>query len=95
MDPRKGLFQNCFGMFDLKVISEDIVSIEKKYLHPQQMRYQMESGYDEDYVIVPTLLSIQTGKVPIPFRINHSSDNTTHELLWVQDARDYPLQIYC
>ena len=94
MDPRKGLFQNCFGMFNLEVISEDIVSVEKKYLHPLQKRYHMESGYDEDYVIVPTLSSIQTGNVPLPFRINHNSDNPTHELVWIQHADDYPCSHY-
>ena len=54
-DPRKGLFQNHHGKFDLHVFEDNIVSMEKTKLHPNQRRYPMDSGYDEDHVIVPTV----------------------------------------
>ena len=85
-----GLFQNCHGKFDIDVIGVDIITIEKRLLHPLQKRYQMESGYDEDFVICPTLQSIVTGKVPFAFRVNHSKLHFTHRLVWVQSQLDYP-----
>ena len=89
-DPGLGLFQRCDGQFDLEVVGENIVSVNRKLLHPLQGRYVMDSGYDEDFVICPTLKSIQTGNVPLPFRINHSECNPTHELVWIPHALDYP-----
>ena len=89
-DPRMGVFQNHDGKFDLHVMSEDIISIPKKNMHAVQRRYQMESGYDEDFVIVPTLKSITRGEVPLPFRVNHSKTDPTHELRWVSSTHDYP-----
>ena len=89
-DPRKGLFQNHHGKFDLHVFGDNIVSVEKTKLHPRQRRYPMDSGYDEDYVIVPTMESILSGDVPLPFRVNHSSSNPTHKLVWHSHSRDYP-----
>jgi hypothetical protein len=93
-DPRQGLFQEHHGKFNLDVIGPDIVSMDRTQLHPSQVRYVMESGYDEDFVIVPTLLSIQSGEIPLPFRVNHDSHNPTHRLVWVPDGDDYPHSHY-
>ena len=54
----------------------------------------MESVYDEDFMICPTLQSIVTGNVPLPFRVNHSEFNFTHKLTWVPHALDYPYSYY-
>ena len=89
-----GLFQRHHGKFNLSVISDDIVSIHKTSVHPLQKRYHMESGYDEDFVICPTLQSIQSGNVPFPFRVNHSQFKFTHKLVWISHARDYPHSHY-
>ena len=62
----------------------------KTQVHPKQRRYQMESGYDEDYVIVPTLKSILEGDVPLPFRVNHCTDKPTHKMGWISHRNDYP-----
>ena len=93
-DPGLGLFQNSNGTFDIPVIGPNIVSIEKKTLHPLQKRYYMESGYDEDYVICPTKQSILTGDIPLPFRVNHSQFHYTHKLIWEPHALDYPHSHY-
>ena len=89
-DSRRGLFQNHHGQFDLHVFGDNIISIKKTELHSSQRRYQMDSGYDEDYVIVPTLESIKTGDTPLPFRVNHCSNEPTHYLDWVEHRHDYP-----
>ena len=89
-DPGLGLFQSRDGKFDLECVHENIVTIPKQFVHPLQLRYVMDSGYDEDFVICPTLKSINTGNVPLPFRINHSECNPTHELVWIPHALDYP-----
>ncbi len=60
-------------------------------LDTSQLRCRMQNGWNpDDYVIVPTMKSIQIKEIPIPFRVNHSSDDPTHELVWVADAKDYP-----
>ena len=89
-DPHKGLFQNHHGKFDLHVFGDNIVSMEKTKIHSKQRRYQMDSGYDEDFVIVPTLTSIRSGDIPLPFRVNHCTDEPTHRLTWYSHSRDYP-----
>lgn len=93
-DTGLGVYQNCDGQFDISVVGKNIVSIEKKLLHPLQKRYHMESGYDEDFVICPTLESIRTGNIPTPFRVNHSQCFPTHKLIWVPDKLDYPHSHY-
>ena len=93
-DPGLGLFQSTDGIFDLPVVGPNIVSIEKRNLHPLQKRYHMESGYDEDYVICPTTQSIMKGDIPLPFRVNHSQFHPTHKLIWVPHALDYPHSHY-
>ena len=89
-----GLFQKCDGKFNISVTGVDIVSIEKRSLHPLQKRYQMSSGFDEDFVICPTLQSIMTGNIPLVFRINHSQFRPTHKLTWVPHQYDYPHSHY-
>ena len=54
----------------------------------------MESGYDEDFVICPTLESISSGHIPLPFRINHDQFSYTHSLVWIPHALDYPHSHY-
>ena len=93
-DPGMGVFQKCDGMFDIPVVGVDIISIEKTLLHPLQKRYYMESGFDEDFVITPTLHSISTGNVPLPFRVNHSQFHPTHKLTWEPHQFDYPHSHY-
>ena len=55
--------------------------------------FQMESLFDEDYVIVPTTDSITSGKIPVVFRVQHSKRSPTHKMTWFfdPDGRDYPL----
>ena len=93
-DPGMGVFQCCDGMFSIPVVGMNIVNIEKHTLHPLQKRYYMESGCDEDFVICPTLKSIRTGNIPIPFRVNHHQFHPTHKLVWVPDSLDYPHSHY-
>ena len=45
----------------------------------------MDNGFDEDQVIVPTMESVLSGDIYFPFRDQHSSDNPTHKLEWVED----------
>ena len=54
----------------------------------------MKSGYDEDYVICPTLQSILTGRIPKPFRMNHSQFRPTHKLEWKPHRFDHPHSHY-
>ena len=93
-DPGLGVFQNYHGKFDILVVDVDIVTIDKGLLHPLQKRYHMESGYDEDFVICPTVQSILTGNIPLPFRVNHSQFHPTHKLIWEPDQFDYPHSHY-
>ena len=88
------MFQNCHGRFDIPIVGVDIVNIEKRLLHPLQKRYYMESGFDEDFVICPTVQSILTGNIPLPFRVNHSQFHPTHKLIWEPDQFDYPHSHY-
>ena len=89
-----GVFQNCYGTFDVHILGLDIVNIESHTLHPLQKRYHIKSGYDEDFVICPTLESILTGNVPLPFRVNHHQFSPTHKLIWVPHEFDYPHSHY-
>ena len=93
-DPGMGVFQCCDGMFSIPVVGMNIVNIEKHTLHPLQKRYYMESGYDEDFVICPTLESIRKNNIPLPFRVNHSQFHPTHKLIWEPHSLDYPHSHY-
>ena len=93
-DPGMGVFQYCDGMFNIPVVGVNIVNIEKHTLHPLQKRYYMESGYDEDFVICPTLESIRKNNIPLPFRVNHSEFHPTHKLIWEPHSLDYPHSHY-
>ena len=93
-DPGMGVFQRGKGSFEIPVVGPNILSINKKTIHPLQKRYYMESGYDEDLVICPTLESIRTGHIPLPFRINHDQFFPTHSLIWIPHALDYPHSHY-
>ena len=52
----------------------------------------MDSGFDEDFVIVPTVDSITSGKIPVAFQVQHSKRSPTHKMEWYSDpdGRDYP-----
>ena len=93
-DPGLGVFQRCDGMLDIHIVGVDIVSIKKKEVHFLQKRYYMESGYDEDYVITPTLHSMLTKNISLPFRVNHSQFHPTHKLIWDPHELDYPHSHY-
>ena len=93
-DPGKGLFQTRDGGIPIKFVGPDIVSVTRTSLKTgsQQWKYAVDSGYDEDYAIVPTKESIDGCRVPFPFRVQHTSHYPTHKLEWVSDSmgRDYP-----
>ena len=91
-DPGWGLFQKVDGMRPIKFLGPEIISVPLETLKKgsQQWKYAVESGFDEDKVIVPTEKSIQDCNVPFPFRVQHQSLYPTHEMHWVDDARDYP-----
>ena len=93
-DPCMGLFQRVTGQFDMTFVGENIVSILRSEVHPLQKRCQLESGYDEDYRICPTVESIMNGTVPLAFRVNHREFYPTHTLCWVPHERDYPYSHY-
>ena len=94
-DEGLGVFQDIGGRSHIDVRGNGIESILLVDIHPLQNKYKMESGFDEDYVIVPTVDTIRSGDVPIPFRIQHS-DDPTHEMDWVEDGggRSYPHSHY-
>ena len=50
----------------------------------------MESEYNEDYVIVPTLKFIQNKDIPLPFKVNHCENEPTHRMDWISHKNDYP-----
>ena len=89
-DPGMGLYQNRHGKFNIPIVGVNIISVEKKHLHVLQKRYQIESGFDEDFVICPTLHSILTDNIPLPFRVNHDQFKPTHKLVWISNPTDYP-----
>jgi hypothetical protein len=84
-DPGMGVFQIHPGAFTLNVVGGDnVISIDKTDLHPLQVKYQMDSGYDEDKVIVPTLESIQSGDIAKSFRVQHSAGRPNHKMVWFE-----------
>ena len=90
-----GVFQQIVGSIPtiyFNVVGTDIVSVLKTDLHELQKAYQMDSLFDEDYVIVPTVKSIRTGNIPVAFRIQHSKRSPTHKMTYHldPDGRDYP-----
>ena len=91
-DPGLGLFQVIDGQFAVPVFGLNVESIDKTEVHPDQKKYMMDSGHNEDKVIVPTLQSIRTGNIQLGFRVQHSSVNPTHKMDWMEDhrGRDYP-----
>ena len=50
-----------------------------------QSRYAVESGFDEDYVIVPGHADILLNNLHFSWKINHSSVNPTHVLCWCDE----------
>lgn len=92
-DPGLGSFQMVPGEYTFYVKHLTlIVSIDKRKLHSLQVPYMMESGYDEDKVIVPTVESIRLGNIHYTFRFQHDASNPTHYLDWKDDelGRGYP-----
>ena len=75
------MFQILNGGFSIPFkFDKDIVSIQLKEMTSEQKRYCVDSGFDEDYGIVPSVDSILNGTIPLPFRVQHSKDKPTHEL---------------
>ena len=91
-DPGFGVFQEVHGRFLFQVTGPGVESMEKEKMVEEQKKYAMDSGFDEDKVIVPTLESIRSGIISLPFRIQHSKDNPTHKMDWREDemGRDFP-----
>lgn len=92
-DPGLGSYQMVSGSYTFYVKHPTIIeSIDKTSVHALQVPYMMDSGYDEDKVIVPTVSSIMSGTVHYTFRFQHSEENPTHYLDWKDDrwGRDYP-----
>ena len=89
-----GVFQDIGGRVTIYVQGDNIESIRSTDMDPLHHKYKMLSGFDEDFVIVPTVESIRSGNVPVPFRVQHDSKNPTHKLDWVDEGRDYPHSYY-
>ena len=90
-DPGMGLFQLKKGLFKIKIIgSGDVESIPRTRVHRLQREYMIDSGFDEDNVIVPTLDSIRTNTIHIGFRVQHTHVNPTHYLDWEDTGKDFP-----
>ena len=91
-DPGLGVFQIVDGRFSIPFkFDDDIVSIPFKDVTSEQRRYCVESAFDEDYGIVPSVESISNGTIPLPFRVQHDKDEPTHVLKWIVTGDDYPL----
>ena len=92
-DPGLGVFQKVTGKIILRFQGHGVESKLKKDIKTNytQYRYRVDSGHDEDFVLVPTLESITSGNIGIAFRVQHS-DTPTHRLDWYEDylGRDYP-----
>ena len=89
------MFQQIVGSIptiSFHVVGIDIMSVLKTGLNEFQKPYQMDSLFDEDYVIVPTVNSIRTGNILVMFRIQHSKRGLTHKMTYHldPDGRDYP-----
>ena len=54
----------------------------KKNMTRLQSRYAVESGFDEDYVVVPSHFDIIVNNLHFSWKINHSSKDPTHTLCW-------------
>ena len=69
-DPGLGVFQIMKGGFSIPFkFDRDIVSIPWKDMSSEQMRYALESAFDEDFGIVPSKKSILEETIPLPFRV--------------------------
>ena len=92
-DPGLGSYQMVPGKFNFYVKHATMIeSIDKACVHALQVPYMMDSAYDEDKVIVPTVQSIKSGNIHYTFRFQHDKENPTHYLDWKVDkwGRDYP-----
>ena len=91
-DPGLGVFQIVDGRFSIPFkFDRDIVSIPWKDMSSEQLRYALESAFDEDFGIVPSKKSILEETIPLPFRVQHDKDEPTHVLKWIVTGDDYPL----
>ena len=73
-----GLYQNCYGQFDIDVVGKDVVSIDRRFLHPLQRRYQMKSGYDEDFVCHVSNITVDDDRQCPPCFPSESFSIQTH-----------------
>ena len=63
-----------------------VESILRTKMNKQQNNYKVDSAFDEDYVIVPTMESVLSGNIHPSFRVQHDEENPTHKLEWVFDG---------
>ena len=97
-DAGLGLYQNFDGNKKIKflcpkgTITTVPVHVHKFTMGDPQHMYDIDSAMYDRTLIVPTKKSIVEGNIHFAFRIQHSSDNPTHRLMWVFDTkgRDYP-----
>ncbi len=76
---------NMKGRFEIKFNG---LHVYKTTMTSLQRRYAIESGYDEDYVVVPSHDDIISGRIGFSWRINHNSHNPTHKLCWDDTVGD-------
>ena len=79
-DPGLGLFTRRPGEHVIKFRGQNTVVVLKKNVTTKQQVYKAESGFDEDYVVVPTQESLLRNKPDYFWRVQHNSTNPTHRL---------------
>ncbi len=80
-----GVFSTMEGRFKIRFNG---LHVCKTIMTSLQKRYAIESGYDEDYVVVPSHDDILSGGIGFSWRINHDSHNPTHILCWDDTVGD-------
>ena len=87
-DPGLGLFTKRPGDHVIRFRGKNTVVILIKELSKEQHVYKAESGFDEDYVVVPTQESLLRNKPDFFWRVQHNRTNPTHRLGYY-DYGDY------
>ena len=81
-EPGRGLFIKVCGKIKINFSGPNIITIKKKDVTKEQKIYQIQSGKEDDSVVVPTQESIVNDYIDFPFLINHNSSYPTHEFIW-------------
>ena len=79
----QGVFTKVGGLHVIKF--EGGVTTLKTKMTSLQSRYAIESGYDEDYVIVPAHDDIVSGRIHYSWKINHCNKHPTHVMCWCDE----------